>query len=362
MVQAPTMVALPTAPATEVPTVLPTVTSTPPANPTPTATATATVTSTPDPTATSTKPAIAVTLPAGRLRLNSDGAVPTGSFDFQIDALPPAADGSHYELWLRTEDGTMLDLGALPVGDGPIRFSGSTEQHLLAHVNTVLISLESDQGGEQGISKQIVLSSTLPADLLKPIRLLYFGGDTLEKGSLTGAVEQSWIAANSLASAKKALADKDLAAANLHVEEAINVIVGERSQFYNDWDRNGQVSDNPGDGNGMLTYLEDAIKQAGILSDTLASSSDSGHYLPLVRELLTSASEAYDQANHAYETAIKVITADTPQEAQPYVDEAASSVAQSQQSLQDVSRLAFELAEFRHFSMPGAGADANAQK
>ena len=131
---------------------------------------------------------------AGRLRFADNDKTPTGSFDLQIDSVAAPPVGDHYELWLRTGDGEPLDLGALPAGTGSINFKGSTEQPLLANYDTAMVSVEPDEDSDPSISEQIVLSGTLSPAVLAPLRRLYFGNESQDKGFLAGAVEQVGIA------------------------------------------------------------------------------------------------------------------------------------------------------------------------
>ncbi len=152
----------------------------------------------------------------------------------QIDSLPVPTPGNHYELWLRAGDGEPLSLGALPAATGPVTFTGSTDQSLLANYDTALVSVEPDEDSDPSISEQIVLSGSLPVDLLAPIRQLYFDDGTHGKGSLGGARHQAETAASHNDFLKKALAVDDMVTAQNHAEHVINIVVGEHSLFFQD--------------------------------------------------------------------------------------------------------------------------------
>ena len=271
----------------------------------------------------------------------------------QIDSLPAPPSGSHYELWLRAGAGEPFSLGTLPAATGPITLTGSTDQPLLANYDSALVSVEPDEDSNPGISEQIVLSGSLPVNWLAPIRQLYFDDGSHGHGSLEGARHQAGIAMSHNSFIEKALADDDMATAQNHAEHVINITVGERSLFYQDWDRDGRKGD-PGDGYGVLVYLDDVAKQSGILSDTLAGEPDGAQFLPLTQQIITLTLASQDSANNASDRAMKIVYSDTSKEAQVYAEDVAESLAKSQQAIEDISHIGLQIAEIRLFaSEPG---------
>src|SRR5205814_5644007 len=122
----------------------------------------------------------------GQLLFANNDAASTGSFVLQINPIKAPVAGTHYELWLRSDDNKrLLDLGALKVTNQRVDFKGNTKQPLLSVYNTTLISVEPDKTISTSVSQQIVLSSTLPATLLSPLRQLFFASELNAEGFLT---------------------------------------------------------------------------------------------------------------------------------------------------------------------------------
>src|SRR5204863_10012231 len=117
----------------------------------------------------------------------------------------------------------------------------------------------------------IVLSSTLPATLLTPLRQLFFASKLNDKGFLTGAAEQIQIAGKHTGFLRDAVGGNDFTKAQLHAEHIINLLDGKTGPNYYDWNRNGRP-ENPGDGFGVRVYLEEAehqlITTTAVLSTT----------------------------------------------------------------------------------------------
>ncbi len=300
----------------------------------------------PSPTPGSQAPSL-----AGRLRFENNDKAPTGSFDLQIDSLDPPPADTHYELWLSGGISEPLDLGALPPMSGTIRFTGTTEQPLLASYDTALVSIEPDEDTDPDISAEVVLSGTLPPDLLAPLRQLFVGSELHAKGFLSGAVEQAGTVVAHGTFLEQALDDDDLATAKRHAEHVINIAVGEHSLFFNDWDRSGQPPENPGDGFGVLAYLEGIVEQTNILSTTLNAEPDAAEFLPLLEQMIASANTSHELSNHATEIALKIFSTDTHEEAQPLADEVADSITRSQQEIDAAYRAGLEVAELRLFAV-----------
>jgi formylglycine-generating enzyme required for sulfatase activity len=282
----------------------------------------------------------------GRLRFANNDSAATGSFVFQINSLPPPPTDSQYELWLQSEQGELLNLGALPAGTGRISFTEDTEQPLLARYSAALLSLEPTQDDDPGISTQIVLSGSLPAALLTPIRQLYFAGALNNKGLLAGAAEQVEIAANHAVFMQEALTQDDMAQARRHAEHIVNILVGENGLLYSDWDRDGQLQ-NPGDGHGLLVYLEEVQSYLSTVADSLAGAANASQLRAQIRRITTSTNRGHEQATSATEKALQIFAADTSDEAKTFADELAGILEQSKQSVRTAYNTGLDMAEIR---------------
>src|SRR5204863_9728914 len=116
----------------------------------------------------------------------------------------------------------------------------------------------------------IVLSSTLPATLLTPLRQLFFASKLNDKGFLTGAAEQIQIAGKHTGFLRDAVGGNDFTKAQLHAEHVVNLLDGKTGPNYYDWNRNGR-EENPGDGFGVRAYLAEAERQLITVTKVLST-------------------------------------------------------------------------------------------
>src|SRR5687767_11536915 len=80
----------------------------------------------------------------GQLRLADNESSRMGTFVLELEQMAPAPAGEHYELWMQSDAGELLQLGAFEVVEGVVTFEGGIEQNLLVNYSRVIISLEPD--------------------------------------------------------------------------------------------------------------------------------------------------------------------------------------------------------------------------
>ena len=152
--------------------------------------------------------------------------------------------------YLVKDDGTTATaLGVLPVVDGAINttWDSPTQENIIGNYRTFRITRE-----------EVYAEAALPAQALAHIRhVVYQRSDTPGNiGYAVGLVQQAEALLTHATNAKTWADQNDLGEAKRHTEHAINILVGEDSPLFKDWNGDGQVQ-NPGDGFGILPGVED---------------------------------------------------------------------------------------------------------
>lgn len=255
----------------------------------------------------------------GILRFSDNESARTGDFRLQIAGIPVAPDGSHYQLWLVSNDGqTMLDLGDFNVTDSAVDYSDSTDQNLLAGYAQLLISLEPNGDTDPAISNQIVYDGGVAPESLMYIRFVVdqFATTPAQVGLLVGAQEQMDIAIYHSGLALESLAAGNLAEAKLHTEHVVNVLEGTDGPNYGDWDGDG-LAQNPGDGFGVRAYLDWAKQQTALAAAPGASEEVVLHSA----HVIVSADNAIAWLTEAEDAALRLLSSDSASEAQSHADQ-----------------------------------------
>lgn len=264
------------------------------------------------PTAVAARPA-----PAGSLRFADNQFVRAGDFVLEVDQvrLPPA--GSHYELWVISDDGqTLRNLGKLTVNNSQIALTGSTDENLL-RFRRVAISIEPDNDTDRGISAAIVWSGETSTVVAGPVRQLLVADALNDAGLLPAADAQMALAIQHGGLLQEALAAKNFPSARIHAEHVVNILDGKDGNDFGDLDGDGQAQ-NPGDGVGVRVYLEQADEQVqSLLADNALAEAERSS----ATGLQTSLKNTLTAVAEAQETALKALAADSVAEMQPTVND-----------------------------------------
>jgi serine/threonine protein kinase len=192
---------------------------------------------------------------------------PTGILHFQdgnaildqvvliAQAMPAPPAGSRYEVWLVSGE-KRLPLGILSVdrsGRGELTFNDPQDQNLLASYQRVEIAIEPNGDSDPNGSAGTAYAFTLPEAGLGYMRglLVSFPGTPEQVGliqGLTGNAKLMDEAARHMVSAYEA---GNEAGTKDNAETIMNLLAGDQSQDYKDWNGDGQITD-PGDGYGLL--------------------------------------------------------------------------------------------------------------
>ncbi|MCC6568002.1 MAG: protein kinase [Anaerolineales bacterium] len=206
-------------------------------------------------------------IPVGRMRFTDfNGAMDRVTLVFN-SAKPPAA-GTRYEAWLRNNvNGTVRNLGSIRFNTssiGQLEFTDPNRQNLLALYDEILVTVEPSNGIALKPSADIVYSSIFPVEALDAARnllashsntpdqyapmqgLYYYSGSYI-----TGAINGDPITPE-FVGLVEAYQNEDEATARLRTEDVINLIVGDQSDQYQDYNNDGVLTNNDGDGFGSL--------------------------------------------------------------------------------------------------------------
>lgn len=181
-----------------------------------------------------------------------------------LDGLQAPPEGAAYEAWLTEPEASPLSLGIIEVAGGKasLTFTDPDGGNLLARFSGFAISQEPVPDSDPGMSGQPVYAAKVSTDLVKSIRLLLeiSGGTELKPALLAGLASQAEHYNSHVGFAIDALNSGDLAKAKTHSEHSINIVVGQESPDYSDWNENGRI-ENPGDAVGLRPYLQ-ILKEA----------------------------------------------------------------------------------------------------
>lgn len=239
----------------------------------PDVTVTTAPTNTPAPSATPEPSPTSAPRRLGLMAFLDNEQARAGSFQLTIAEAGSPADGSHYALWL-DDDPAPIFLGAIEPGSG-INFDGDGFENLLALYNRAFITVEpDDHNGEVPSGDPVFVGFVAPASLDHIRRLMAASPDSPgQEGYLVGAEGQALLAIEHGGFLSESLAAGNLANARLHAEHVNNILVGEESDAFGDLDGDG-LAQNPGDGFGLITYLENAREHAQLAADADGASEE----------------------------------------------------------------------------------------
>lgn len=237
-------------------------------------------------TAIATAPPVDPNIPVGRMRFsfyNDDNDTIT----FSLVGASPPEDSAHYEAWLVHDDKTFRDVGKVTFDAskiGRLEFTDPDGKNLLDGVSQVQITKEQNNTSTTTPKGEVVFSSVFPPKALVYVRniadsfsgapknlaliqgLYYFSGSYLNDAVNGTDVDPNYIPI------VKAYKNGDEATLRKRLEELINMIVGNQSSQYLDYDKDGHI-DNQADGYGSLPngnqpgYLQETALQAQSAAD-----------------------------------------------------------------------------------------------
>ncbi len=243
--------------------------------------------------------------------LDNEGAR-ASSFQLNIAEASSPAAGSHYELWISDGQATLF-LGAIMPGSG-IVITGDGSENLLALYDRVFITVEPDDHNGGAPSGEPIFVGFIPAASLDQIRLLVAAAPESpgEKPYLIGADEQVQVAIDHGGFLLEALAASNLASAKGHSEHVINTLAGEENSAFGDLNGDGQAQ-NPGDGFGLVGYLERTKEHAQLAAAADGASEEVKQH---AEHTIIGTENALVFLEEAIQAAGRVLASDSPAEAQ----------------------------------------------
>jgi hypothetical protein len=192
------------------------------------------------------------------LTIAGEAAFLDSSLQAVINGVPAADDAHTYAAWLVGPDGAAQPADAqFADGSLSVTFVDPQNRNLLSMYDQFSVTLEPNPDPSPEVpTLPILYVSRAPDAILGEVRRL----DIRTRGAATtasvvaGLRTQAKIHDDHLGFALDAVGDNSLPAAKLHAEHSINVLAGEGSPDFQDWDVSGAPT-NPGDGFGLLPYL-----------------------------------------------------------------------------------------------------------
>ncbi len=252
-------------------------------------------------TVTATPEAVDPNIPVGRMRFTDFNGV-LDRVTIVLSNVDPPEDGTRYEAWLRnTGDGSLRNIGAIrfnSAGVGQLEFTEPSRLNLLDEFDEIFISVEQGEATVLSPSEETVFSSVFPkASLVEARKLLVSHTDTPQQyapmqglyyysGSyITGAINGDPINPN-FVGLVEAYQNGDEATVRKRTEDVINLIVGEQSDQFRDYDQDGKFDNNDGDGYGSLPNgnRPGYLQLAALSAKTMADAEDSTPNIRLFSE------------------------------------------------------------------------------
>jgi formylglycine-generating enzyme required for sulfatase activity len=269
----------------------------------------------------------------------------TGSFSLTVDALPALPTGVHYELWLRSTTGNLLNLGSVLIRVDHAPFVGSTNEPLLSQYEIVLLSVEAD-GSAVMEPSAIIFAGRLTPSLLMPLRTLFFGESATEVGALIGLVEQAQIARTHSRFLVDALAQGGSMEARRHAEHITNVLEGMTGENYGDLNGDG-LTQNPGDGFGLMVYRQAFDEQLGLLAALPADRA-------VIAQMQEDSTEIELLVTEAKTQTLALFDVNSTAEAQPIGDDLLALMQEVEARIQKLYTSALQLATIDLIESTGA--------
>jgi hypothetical protein len=198
----------------------------------------------------------------GRLRFQ-DGAATADQVTISTSGMEAPPPGSQYEAWLIQDDGEQrISIGLIAFdgqNQGSLAFVDNRGENLLGKYKTLEITREPDPDSSPNSSNDVAFSATLPTDGLTHVRhlLVSFGATPGQVGFAHGLDASTRLLEENAQQMLSAFEAGDEATFDLHAESLLNLILGNQSADYKDWNGDGAIDD-PGDGYGLLLNGENA--------------------------------------------------------------------------------------------------------
>jgi len=186
-----------------------------------------------------------------------DGSAEADQVTFSSRNLPLPPDGNQYEAWLLEDDNEhRISLGIIQFdsdGASLLTYVDSSGQNLLTSYHGVEITIEPSPDNSPNPSNQVAFSATLPSNGYSHVRHLLsaFSSTPAQTAFIRGLRKDATLIDSLSQDMLSALEAGDGITMRLKAEQMLNIILGDQSSDYKDWNGNGNIDD-PSDGYGLL--------------------------------------------------------------------------------------------------------------
>jgi plastocyanin len=191
-----------------------------------------------------------------------DGQARSDAFDLQVSGLPAVA--GELFAWLTGSSG-VLNLGQLEPdaqGNAALTFVSPTGENLLALYSGFAVTVEAGGAAPSAPSAHVLLGSSLPAEVLPPVRQLLVASAAPEGTPYAlGLIHMTEELFRHAKAVNGSALTGDFDGMNRHIEHMLTLLQGQGGEHYRDFDNNGEIQD-PGDGFGILRYADAVAAQA----------------------------------------------------------------------------------------------------
>lgn len=194
--------------------------------------------------------------PIGVLRFQ-DGTAPADQITLSTNSLALPPEQSQYEAWLIEDDAEQrVSVGYISFdadGQGSLNFVDPQGRNLLGMYRGLEITLEPKPDNNPIPSNSIAASTSLPSNGFAHVRHLLFSFNATpnQVGFIQGLNMDTNLLQQIAPDMLNAYESGDEAMVRSQAEGMINIITGNQSPEYKDWDNNGTIND-PSDGFGLL--------------------------------------------------------------------------------------------------------------
>ena len=186
-----------------------------------------------------------------------DGSAEADQVTFSSRTLPLPPEGSQYEAWLIEDDNEhRISLGIINFDSenaASLTYVDSSGQNLLTKYHGVEITVEPNPDNSPNPSNEIAFAATLPPSGYSHVRHLLsaFSSTPAQTSFIRGLKKDATLVDSLSKDMLSALEAGDGVTMRLKAEQMLNIILGDQSSDYKDWNGNGNIDD-PGDGYGLL--------------------------------------------------------------------------------------------------------------
>ena len=204
-----------------------------------------------------------------------DGSAEADQITFSSRSLPLPPEGSQYEAWLLEDDNEhRISLGVIQFDSdntASLTYVDGNGQNLLTAYHGVEITIEPNPDNSPNPSNEIAFSAMLPPSGFSHVRhLLSAFSSTPNQTPFIRGLKTDTSLLNTLSQDMlSALESGDGIIMRLKAEQMLNIILGNQSPDYKDWNGNTNIDD-PSDGYGLLLngdsggYIQGAFTHANL--------------------------------------------------------------------------------------------------